>query len=321
MNVGAVIVTYANRSSYFEKVIRRLASFNEISTIVIVNNGIEDESRQVLNTLIDTYNQIKLVDLNYNSGSATGFKEGIKAALDEGVDYLWLLDDDNLPQKDSLQVLINQLGKLETHNELVSLLSFRPERHIYKKAIQSKQPYLMLGKKNAFLGFDLFSKFSRKEPVNVDSSIQIGKVAVAPYGGMFFHRRVIDTIGLPDERFFLYADDHDFSYRITKAGGSILLALQSELEDLETSFHMKKPKRILHTRFFSTNSKNAIYYSVRNNIHFEKNFVTNKVKYGINKIAYIFMLFLMMILNPKQFWKFPVIIKAIKASGKFMSYD
>ena len=322
-NVGVVLVSYKDRSKYFERVIQKLNEFQEVSTIVLVDNGITGTSANRLQKLQNETDKLITVNLGENKGSAKGFKEGILRLLKVNIEFIWLLDDDNLPNERTLKELINNIDKVKTltNNNVFSLLSYRPDRSIYKKAIQSDNPNAMLGTKNSFLGFNLMSKLKKNKVIKYDENIEIGTVAVAPYGGMFFHKSLINEIGMPDERFFVYADDHEFSYRITRKKGSIFLILKSELQDLETSFHLKKSKKILHTRFSSTNSKDAIYYSVRNNIYFEKNFVTNKVKYGINKMAYIFMLFLMMILNPKQFWKFPVIIKAIKASGKFMSND
>ena len=116
--------------------------------------------------------------------------------------------------------------------------------------------------------------------------------------------------------FFLYADDHDFSYRITKKGGEIILVLDSVLLDLETSFHLSKQKQLLKTRFFSTSSKDVIFYSVRNNILFESNFVNKPIIYNFNKYIYIALLFLIMISKPRHLWKYSLVLKAIKASKK-----
>ena len=63
-----------------------------------------------------------------------------------------------------------------------------------------------------------------------------------PYGGLFFHRSIIDIIGLPDTNYFLYGDDFDFSYRITKKGGKIFLVTQSVIEDLEKSLTSSIPE-------------------------------------------------------------------------------
>ncbi|MCX7546560.1 glycosyltransferase [Xanthomarina sp. F1114] len=314
--VGIVTVTYGNRSAYFSKLIESAVKHPNVVNIVVVCNGIEQESKTCLNKL-EEENKTKLIvhDLGYNSGSAKGFKEGILRVLQEDIDFIWLLDDDNLPKSKALKLLLKSWSNYSTIKPL-SLLSYRPQRKVYKDSIERKNPYLMLGTKNSFLGFNILDKL-KKTKLEKQVTVESGEVAVAPYGGMFFSSKLINQIGLPDESFFLYADDHEFSYRITQNNGKIILILASELEDLETSFHLKKPKTILHTRYFSTDSKNAIYYSVRNNVYFEKNFITNRLIYFCNKFAYLIALFFIMLLYSKNFWKFKVIIKATRDSKKF----
>ena len=176
----------------------------------------------------------------------------------------------------------------------------------------------MLGPNNSFLGFHALKKIKHlflKESVTIKQRTS-GVVAVAPYGGMFFKKELLEAIGLPNEAFFLYADDHDFSYRITQNKGKIILVLDSILKDLEMSFHLKNKKERLSSRFFKTNSKEVIYYSVRNNTYFQNNFVTNNSIYLINKYCYLTLLFSLMLCKPKHYWKFSVIVKAIRDSKK-----
>ncbi len=63
--------------------------------------------------------------------------------------------------------------------------------------------------------------------------------------GLFFHKDLIEKIGLPDESYFLYVDDFDFTYRITKAGGEIWMVTNSHLHDLESSFYLPGKKEDL----------------------------------------------------------------------------
>jgi GT2 family glycosyltransferase len=133
---------------------------------------------------------------------------------------------------------------------------------------------------------------------------------------MFFKKELLKEIGYPREEFFLYGDDHDFSYRITKAGGAIILVLDSVIHDLEVSFHLDKTasKRHINSRFFKTESRNAIYYSTRNSIVFEQNFVKHPFEYRINRYLYLLALAFAMLLRFQHLWKLPLIMKAIKDS-------
>lgn len=317
--VGVVALTYGDRFNYISKSITATIELEHVAKMVVVTNGVDDSILFKLNEISQKQSKLIIHDLGYNSGSAKGFKEGITRILEENIEFIWLIDDDNLLQQDALNQLLKHWKLLNHENKpLFSLLSYRPDRSNYRDAIQSARPYAMLGPKDSFMGFHLLKKienlFAKQRAIN--ESIRTGKVAVAPYGGMFFRKELIEIIGLPDESFFLYADDHDFSYRITKSGGEIILILDSVLLDLEKSFHLAKQKRILKTRFFATDSKDVIFYSVRNNVYFERHFIKNRIIYNSNKLVYLIILFFIMLSKPSEIWKFSLILKAIHASKK-----
>lgn len=318
--VAAVTVSYGNRWDYLGKVLERVSSFDDVTCIVVVCNDLSENSYNKLLKASTENKKIIVNDLGYNSGSAKGFKEGIITALREEVDFIWLLDDDNLPRRDSLNALLSHKDALVENNQvsLACLLSYRPDRNIYKDAVLKRKPFLMLGGENSFLGFDLWDKAKKvlfkKYKSEASENRLYGDVAVAPYGGMFFHKDLIEKIGLPREDYYLYADDHEFSYRITKKGGRITLILESVLDDLEKSFHLKNQKGIFNTRYFKTDNEKSIFYSVRNNIAFEQNFVSNKLLYGTNKVTYIALLGIVMFIKNRHLWKFKVILRAIKDS-------
>lgn len=315
MKVTAVTVTYGDRFAYLHQVI--LSAFAEgVDEVVVVSNGSDHKTLQGLAELQQLGHALKVIENKNNLGSAMGFKQGIEAASDTNTDFIWLLDDDNKPLNNALgelKTIWSQLAKKE--NSTIALLSYRADRKLYKDAIAYKNSSLMLGSKNSFLGFNgiqkITSLFGKKQSMVYDSSIEVGTVAVAPYGGLFFHSSLIEKIGLPDTNYFLYGDDFDFSYRITKKGGTINLVLASKLEDLEKSFHLKEKKAIINNRYLKTESVNRIYYSVRNGIRFEQNFVNNKLVYTSNGIIYTASIFVALLINYKHFWKFKYILKGI----------
>ncbi|SFU27291.1 Glycosyltransferase, GT2 family [Pustulibacterium marinum] len=318
MNVCAVLVTYGERYQYFEKVIDRLLEI-DVFRIIIIENGVGSESLKKLNKLANISN-INVHFLGNNKGSAYGFYEGIRLAISTDSDYLWLLDDDNLPEYDALDYLKKYYkficNKFKFRNRDLCLLSYRNDRELYKLSVQKGIPDLMLGYNNSFLGFHLFK---RKNSNNVigRKDIKFGKVLVAPYGGMFFHKELINKIGFPRKDFFLYADDHEFSYRIN-FGGSIFLILDSKIDDLEKSFHLRNMSTKFRTRFHKTDSFDAIYYSVRNNVYFESKFVKSKLIYSINKYLYLIMIFILLSNDQKWLRKYKNVLKGVIDSKKLV---
>lgn len=302
MTTFAVTVTYGNRFHLLKQVIESALSEGVAKVIVVDNNSVPESREQLKEYEKELNGKIKVLYLDDNYGSAGGFKRGLEEAdSDENCEFIWLLDDDNEPQKGSLKVLENFWNDLnqEDKNGKVSLLSYRKDRVAYKEAIMTNNPDLVLGRKNSFLGFhiiDLPKKvlkvIKRKFGLNTfieNQNIKSGKVSVAPYGGMFFHKNIIATVGYPNEEFYLYADDHEWSHRITKNGGDIYLVLDSLVDDIDTSWNVSQKKE-KSFNIIANGSKFRMYYSTRNRVFFEStNLVSNEFIYKLNILVFRFL--------------------------------
>lgn len=238
-------------------------------------------------------------------------------------EFIWLLDDDNKPLDGSLKVLIYYWNNLELENkeEKLALLSYRfkKEQHA-KRAITEDKPELVIGPKNSFFGFHIkylpikIFKYIRRNLSEKEHSITLekenrryGVVPVAPYGGLFICKKILDLIGYPNEEFYLYGDDHEWSYRITKNGGKIYLILDSKIDDLELSWHIPQNKKQTSFSIISEANPFRVYYSVRNRVFFEvRNLVDNKLIYWINVGVYVLLIALVSRKNLK------LIVRAIK---------
>ena len=323
---GVVTLTYGNRMHLLGPVLDELECLQEILTVVVVCNGITHEAMELLESRASASDKIELLDMGFNSGSAKGFKDGMVEVQKHSVDYIWLLDDDNQPAPNALNILKEEYTKLAPRyrGKPFCLLSYRPDRSRYRHAVLQGDPQAVIGPDNSFLGFHWKQKLRKAlghKPGAQTSKRQVrtGQVLVAPYGGMFFRKELLAEIGYPREEFFLYGDDHDFSYRITQAGGAIILVLDSVVHDLEVSFHLDKSasRKRISSRFFKTESRNTIYYSARNSIVFEQNFVNRPFEYGLNKYIYLWALSLAMLLRFRHLWKLSIILKAVKDSKNF----
>jgi len=308
MKTYIVTVTYGDRFHYIQSLIES-AFIEGVDKIIIVNNCSDDNSTKLLNALNNP--KIKLITLSSNTGSANGFKQGmIEAQKDPSCDFIWLVDDDNMPSANSLTNLKKQWEK-EDLNDLtkICLLSYRQDRKNFKEAIQFNNPSLMLGFKNSFRGFHvinpIYSFIKRIRTLNFKKNLEktTGIVSVAPYSGMFFHKSLLTKIGMPDSKFFVYADDYDFSYRITKNKGYIKLVLNSIIIDNERSWHLSKKKK-WNSSLFECDQPGRIYYGLRNCVYFESNNrVNNKILYYANMTIYLFLLKILSLLqnNPCRY--------------------
>ena len=325
--VCVVAVTYGNRFNFLKQVVDAALKEGACKVIVVDNNS-EPESREKLKEYEkELGNQkIKVLYLDDNYGSAGGFKRGLKEAYnDPDCEFIWVLDDDNKPMEGALKVLLDFWNSLEKENkeERIALLSYRFKKgQVAKKAIILNKPEIIIGLKNSFLGFHIkeLSKkifrylkrvfFDEKMTLN-DKDIKFGKVPVAPYGGLFIHKKILTKIGYPDENFYLYVDDLEWSYRITKNGGKIYLIFDSKIDDIELSWNVPKESKETAFSIISKANPFRVYYSIRNRVYFEIiNLVNNRAIYWINIFTYLLLISMISTKNLK------ITIQAIKDGYK-----
>lgn len=322
--VYVVTVTYGNRFDLLKQVID--AALNEgVYKVIVVDNKSELESRNKLMEYEKLSNdKLKVLYLDDNYGSAGGFKKGLELAYsDSECEFIWILDDDNKTIDGSLKTLLSFWHSLEIKNkeEKIALLSYRPKNNqLAKEAIIHNKPELVLGvKKNGFLGFHikelhkkiyryLKRRFKTKDNiVEQETEKKFGVLSSASYGGLFIHKNILNKIGYPNEDLYLYVDDVEWSYRITRMGGKIYLILDSKIDDLELSWCVTKNVKETGFSIMARGNPYRVYYTIRNRVFFEiNNFVDNKVIYWINIFVYL------LLINFSKTKNIKLIIKAVK---------
>lgn len=314
MTVFAVTVTYGNRYHLVKQVIDS-ALAEGVAKVIVVDNNSVPQSREQLKAYEKELgsDKIKVLYLNDNYGSAGGYKRGLEEAYkDPSCEFIWLLDDDNVPEQGSYEKLIYAFKYLGSSYKNV-LVSFR-ESDISNILAVTKGVRIEY-KTNSFLGFHilqwLVNKFQKKDINKNSKNYPIIKSQVAPYGGLFFSKKVLDYVGLPNEDFFVYADDHEWTLRMTKNGFNLYLCSESSLKDIDWTWTTTKVK---NPHYEPTASEFKIYYGVRNHVFLDKNFIENKYVYVFNMaMQLIYMYLIHLFLVPRIATKrFNLILRAIK---------
>ena len=320
--ICVLIVTYGNRFNYLKQVVEACLS-EGIKKIFIIDNNSEKESRKKLMEFESKSNRIEVVYLEKNIGSAGGYKIALEKAREcNDCEYILLLDDDNLPESEWVQKLRYYWDKLEikNKNKNTALCFFREDKALLKQALQKNDALLIIGRKNNFMGVHfidiplkifkrVFAFSQAKHNIDVEKTNML-LIPVAPYGGLFFHKQLLENIPLPDENFFVYADDYHFSYKIPE----IYLIPDLKIKDLEKSFHEKRG--FFSTRVFNAKNVDQIYFMSRNNIIFQiKNkLISNMFVFELNIAVYLILNFILLPFNLKKsgIRKYISLIKGIR---------
>lgn len=291
-NICVLIVTYSNRWQFLEQVLRRVIALENVTNVIVVDNASAYSVADYCRELHDA--RISVITNAENLGSAGGYKAGLEYFVQHTeANFVWLLDDDNLPEPDALQKLTDAWDDVPGVEDRKALFSLRLDRKQHVRIAQGEDAnrFYLVG--NSFMGFNLFrvpfnqyykfrDKFKKKEALKEKAPLPF-----APYGGMFLHRHLVDLIGYPDERFFVYADDSEFTYRITEKGGVIWLIPASQITDIDQSYGISYVRRFWKSIYLDLWSFRT-YYQVRNSVYFYHQVnVKNRVIYGLNKWLFL----------------------------------
>lgn len=275
IKVFAIVVTY-KRKELLERVLFSLQrQTHALSKIIVVDNNSQDGTEELVESirsraefgLVEYYNTMN------NLGGAGGFEFGFKTALsgNSPFEYLWLMDDDLIPDSTCLEEL------LKTAKSTSSIDIIQPLRKNIDGSCAELSPVL----------YDL-SKFWLVNPkresvlqrMSRDDSLDTFKIAGIPFEGPLIPRELIIKIGNPNPKFFIFNDDLDYSLRAQKIGGEIFC----------------NPKAVA-TRMLLNNQSNDLkswkgYFMLRNHFYilrsYGKTFFVRNKPYGITFLLCLF---------------------------------
>jgi GT2 family glycosyltransferase len=291
-SVSVVTVTYGNRWPLLVQMLRCLESDAAVARIIVVENGAVPITPLVA---AEGLRKVIVVKSRLNLGSAGGFKLGLEAASTYSPTWLWLLDDDNLPQPTALETILNSAIMLdESERARTAFAALRPALHGDLMAgVEIRRCY---PPRSSFCGFHVAGlpykvarRLHRRPAPNTELPARIS-LPYVPYGGLFFHALLLDQVGMPNEELVVYADDTEFSHRIVKAGGCIWLLTDAKISELEQSWSSKAPGSSFE-RWLKGGSDLQVFYGARNRAHFDRHtWLRSKAMYAINRLSYLALL-------------------------------
>ena len=103
--VTAVVVTW-NRKALLLECLDCLRRQTARADVLVVDNASTDGTGEALLPLIEA-GRIAYANTGENLGGAGGFQYGIRRAVEAGYDYVWIMDDDSMPEPTALEALMS----------------------------------------------------------------------------------------------------------------------------------------------------------------------------------------------------------------------
>ena len=236
--VIAVVVTY-NRQALLSECITALRKQSRpLDAILIVNNGSTDGTEKWLAEQSDVHfiNQTNL-------GSSGGFSTGITWAYKNNYAWIWCMDDDGYPKEDALENL------LAADDGCLKLLNCAVIDKADKKSFVWKtQQYKTLDE--------------------VDCKIIEG--IGHPFNGTMLHRKIVERVGVPKPKYFLWGDETEYYYRIVRRNEIPVCTVANSIHyHPSTAFSIKKD--------WDYTSGWKMYYYIRNRFYIHQTKFNSKL--------------------------------------------
>ena len=153
-----------------------------------------------------------------NLGFSGGNNQAMRLALEEGFEYVYLLNPDTEAQPGFLNAAIEALESDRNVGIVQSLLRLHPRTELVNS----------YGNEIHFLGFGYAGgeSMSITDP-SVQAKLARRDIAYASGAGMLVRASLLREIGFLDEELFAYHEDLEYSWRARLAGFRVLLAPNS----------------------------------------------------------------------------------------------
>ena len=230
---AAVVVTY-NRLALLHKCIEKLHAQTAPCDILVVNNASTDGTGPWL-TAQEAAGVLMARDTGENLGGAGGFNKGIRWAVEDGYEYLWLMDDDCLPEPDALEKLLEADRLLDGNYGWLSSVALWTDGSVCSMNIQRKTPYQ-----------------------DIDGFVSpLTSCVMASFVSLFLRAETVRAFGLPIKEFFIWSDDWEYTRRISRkmpcyaaAESRVVHAMKS---NTVVNIATDTPERLERYRYFYRN--------------------------------------------------------------------
>ena len=202
LNCLVVIVTF-NRCIDLKVCIEalRCQSYSSM-TILVVNNGSTDATKEWL----DNQNDLIVIHQD-NLGGAGGFYIGMKYMYEHNYDFLVMMDDDGIPEKNEIENLLNayqEITEKEQKNVIVNALVVDKDDHehvsfLWARGVERSNKVSELIKESYFEG-------------------------IHPFNGTLVPRTVIEKIGFIKKEMFIWGDEKEYMARAIHNGVKLYTA-------------------------------------------------------------------------------------------------
>jgi len=291
MKLSIIIVNY-NVKAFLQQALESLykATRDLETEIFVVDNHSVDGSVELLK---NEFPQVKLIANSENLGFARANNQALKKASG---DYLWLLNPDTLVQENTPAKLISVMES----DDGIGMLGCKILNADGSLQLACRRSFptpwvaftKLLGLAKIFPRSKWFGRYNLTH-LDEDKAYEVEAISGSC---MFVRREALNEVGLLDERFFMYGEDLDWSYRFREQGWKVYYTPEtsivhykgesSKVAAWDSLTHFYRAMDIFAKKHFSSSSRFPLQWLLRGGIlvRFLISLVTNL---GKNSLPYV----------------------------------
>lgn len=223
MRKVAVVTVNYNSEKETHDLLASLAKITK-KTFELFTVVIDNASKEPFQTLsVEKKQNILFFQTEKNLGFTGGYNFGIQKALDNGADFVVILNNDTLVDKDFIEVFLKTFEENPACGLVVPKIYFAKNHEFHKDRYKESERGKVFWYAGGYMDFaNVFSKHRGVDEVDIGQYNKIEKINFATGCCMCLPREVLEKVGMFDDKLYLYFEDADLSQRVLKAGYTIL---------------------------------------------------------------------------------------------------
>ena len=212
INVAIILVNWNGKKD----TLACLASLGKLKVeslkfkVIVVDNGSTDDSVTVIKK---NFPDVEVVEAGGNLGFTGGNNIGIHRALEDGADFVWLLNNDTSVDKNSLMALVDAFADRRI-GIAGSKIYFAPGREFHKARYSDKERGRVFWYAGGLIDWEnMYASHRGVDEVDIGQYEKTEETPFITGCPMMIKKQVFEKIGLLDEKFFAYLEDLDFCFR------------------------------------------------------------------------------------------------------------
>jgi rhamnopyranosyl-N-acetylglucosaminyl-diphospho-decaprenol beta-1,3/1,4-galactofuranosyltransferase len=193
--VAAAIATFNRKDVLRQCLLAMRDQTRPLDEVIVVDNASADGTAAMV---AEEFPSVRLVPMTENTGAAGGFAAGLEAGVAGGNDWVWVFNDDDIPEPDALARMLEAVAALPSRTGIVGCARRDGTGNPYGLGLRWRHRHVPIPPSDP-----------DGPPLAVD---------VVTFSGTLVSAELVRQVGVPKQQFFMMLEDLDYCLRVRDAG-------------------------------------------------------------------------------------------------------